>query len=164
MSYTLRWDLYGPPVFSVGRIDVDSSRPPINSYTTNWQAPYYLAAPEYMTISLTDCITVNVSALENLRSYMNIPFPIFYLVEHNLKSAIRVGDHSTASTYLSEFNIINSTRSTATFNLKLFTTVPLHYIVYPEAKIDHMEIKVAVEEKIPSRQIVVCKKIKLDKH
>jgi hypothetical protein len=89
---------------------------------------------------------------------MNIPFPIFYLVEHTLKSAIRVGDHSTSSVWLTDFNIITVTRSTGSFSLKLMTSTPLEYIVCPEVKIDHMEIKVAVAEKIPSRQIVVCKK------
>ena len=157
MSYNLKWDLSGLPIFSVGRIDVDSNRPSVSSYDTNWQS-YYMQAPEMMTISLRDCVTINASVLENLRSYMNIPFPIFYLVEHNNKTAIRVGDHSTSSVRLTDFNITTTTRSMGNFSLKLITSTPLEYIVCPEVKIDHMEFKVAVVEKIPSRQIVVCKK------
>ena len=161
MSYTLKWDLSGLPIFSVGRIDIDSNRPSISSYSTSsWLSPYYYntGVPETMTISLRDCVTINTSVLENLRSYMNIPFPLFYLVEHNNKTAIRVGDHSTSSVWLTDFNITTATRSTGSFSLKLITSTPLEYIVCPEVKIDHMEIKVAVAEKIPSRQIVVCKK------
>jgi hypothetical protein len=157
MSYNLKWALSGLPVFSVGRIDVDSNRPSIGSFASG-RTSYYLGAPEMMTISLRDCVTINTSVLENLRSYMNIPFPIFYLVEHNNKTAIRIGDHSTSSVWLTDFNITTATRSTGSFSLKLITSTPLEYIVCPEVKIDHMEIKVAVAEKIPSRQIVVCKK------
>jgi hypothetical protein len=111
-----------------------------------------------MTISLRDCATTNASVLENLRSYMSIPFPLFYLVEDNLKSAIKVGDAPVSTMRLTNFTITNGVRGGNTFNLELITGAPLEYIVCPEVKIDHMEIKVAVAEKIPSRQIVVCKK------
>jgi hypothetical protein len=159
MSYNLKWDLYGPPIFSIGRIDINSNRPPLGTYTGAYaQGGPWFYRPEMMNISLKDCVTINASVLENLRSYMNIPFPLFYLVEENLKSALRVGDHSTSSVWLTDFNIITATRSTGSFSLKLITSTPMEYIVCPEVKIDHMEIKVAVAEKIPSRQIVVCKK------
>ena len=158
MSYTLRWDLYGPPVFSIGRIDINSNRPPLGTYTGAYaQGGPWFHRPEMITISLRECISSNKATLENLRSYMNIPFPSFYLVESNLKSAMKVGDNSTSIVRLTNFTVTNLAIM-GNFNLELITNIPLQYIVLPEVKIDYMKIKVAVEEKIPSRQIVVCKK------
>jgi hypothetical protein len=70
---------------------------------------------------------------------------------------MKVGDNSTSIVRLTNFTITNAAIM-GNFNLELITNIPLQYIVCPEVKIDHMEIKVAVAEKIPSRQIVVCKK------
>jgi hypothetical protein len=159
MSYNLKWDLYGPPIFSIGRIDINSNRPPLGTYTGAYaQGGPWFYRPEMMNISLKDCVTINASVLENLRSYMNIPFPLFYLVEENLKSAIKVGDAPVSTMRLTNFTITNGVRGGNTFSLELITGTPLEYIVCPELKIDHMEIKVGVVEKIPSRQIVVCRK------
>ena len=70
---------------------------------------------------------------------------------------MKVGDNSTSIVRLTNFTVTNLAIM-GNFNLELITNIPLQYIVLPEVKIDYMKIKVAVEEKIPSRQIVVCKK------
>lgn len=159
MSYFLNWALGGPSIFSVGIIDIktEGGSPPMNSYEYSGHATYY-HPPEVTTVSLKECATVDASILENLRSYMNIPFPIFYLVESNGKSAIRVGDYSTSSNYLTDYIIVNSLGYLCTFNLKIKTASPLQYIVCPDMKVDHLELKLDVAEKVMSRQIVICKK------
>jgi hypothetical protein len=68
MSYALKWDLSGLPIFSVGRIDVDSSGE-INSFIQNFKEPNIPLAYDYPEIIL------HATRFDDLTG--NPTFPVF---------------------------------------------------------------------------------------
>jgi hypothetical protein len=152
MSYTLKWALSGPDVFKIGNVYIKSSDSDIGPTAMIGRSSYpVFRGPSPTTITLKRCTELDRNAIENLRSYMHIPFPPFYIVEEGKKSAIGVGQDrgSAITTRLSNvtlfFQGINTTRPE--YDIEIIHYGELQYIVQPQAKFDTIEFSLGVVEK-----------------
>jgi hypothetical protein len=151
MSYALRWAINGPNVFDVNSIYINTFR---DGSFNNLEQVYHRACADIISsaastrIQLKRCKNFfNESTIENLRSYMHIPFPPFYIVEEGNRSAIGVSTNSCAShsTRLVKFNY--SFLSSLTWDMEIVTSGVIEYLNQPNIKLDYIEFSLGVVEK-----------------
>ena len=154
MSYHLKWALSGPSVFKIENIYIKSDSNNITPTAMIGRSSYPMfnfRESSITTITLRRCTELSKDAIENLRSYMHIPFPPFYIVEEGKKSAIGVGQDrgSAITTRLSKLNLFFQGVSTTRpeYDIEIVTNKNLQYIVQPHVKCDNLEFTFSVVEK-----------------
>jgi hypothetical protein len=151
MSYVLRWALSGPDVFKIGNIYIKSDGNNIAPTAMLGRSSYpVFRGPSPTTITLKRCTELDRNAIENLRSYFNIPFPPFYIVEEGKKSAIGVGQDrgSAITTRLSSVNLFfQGLSNSPEYDIEIIHYGELQYIVQPPVKCDNLEFTFSVVEK-----------------